>query len=120
MLKKIRLELARTPDRPDGDPDVAYEIVAPLDSSGHLDAEGWRAHRADCRVAHFRPGRPVETGVLLHRPGGAWAISYRPGEEDNEALFKLDRHLLKPGEYVSIAGHDGAALPYKVASVETV
>jgi len=51
MLKKIRLELGRTPDRPEGDPNVAYEIVAPLERSGHLDAEAWKSHRADCIVA---------------------------------------------------------------------
>lgn len=118
MLKKIRLELGRTPERPEGDPSIAYEIVAPLDRTGHLDAEAWRQQRDKCRVAHLQPGRPVETGVLLHRPGNVWAFSYRPGEEDNEPLFKLDHHQFKAGEYVSITGHDGKQRPFKVVSVE--
>ncbi len=117
MLKKIRLELGRTPDRPEGDPNVAYEIVAPLDRSGHLDAEAWKTHRADCIIAHLRPGLPVEKGALLHRRGNVWAFSYRPGTEDDEPLFKLDSHQFVVGEYVSITGHDGAQKPYKVVSV---
>jgi len=118
MLKKIRLELARTPERPEGDPNVAYEIVAPLDRNGRLDGEAWRSHRAHCVVAHLRPGLPVEQGALLHRPGNVWAFSYRPGEEDDEPLFKLDQHMFKAGEYVSITGHDGKQRPFKVVSVE--
>ena len=117
MLKKIRLELGRTPNRPEGDPSVAYEIVAPLDRSGHLDAEAWRTQRANCVVAHLRPGLPVEKGTLLHRAGNVWAFSYRPGPDDDEPLFKLASHQFRPGEYVSITGHDGAQQPYKVVSV---
>ena len=118
MLKKIRLELGRTPEQPDGDPNVAYEIVAPLDRSGHLDAEAWRSHRDRCVVVHLRPGLPVEQGVLLHRSGNVWAFSYRPGEEDNEPLFKLDHHKFKSGEYISITGHDGKQRPFRVVSVD--
>ena len=37
-LKRIRLELARTPDFPNGSGQHGYEFVAPLDDKGHLDS----------------------------------------------------------------------------------
>ena len=39
-LKKVRLELARCAEYPEGSPDVGYEIVAPLNLDGHIDLKG--------------------------------------------------------------------------------
>ena len=50
MLQRITLNLARTMDHPDGSAGIGYELVAPLDNDGRLDAEGWRTRRKECRV----------------------------------------------------------------------
>ena len=92
-LKHIRLELARTKDRPDGDARCGYEFAAPLDAAGHFDAEGWKAGKALCSVRRFWHGA------------------------DDEPIFKFDRHTFVPGEYVTITEHDGVARPFKVVSV---
>ena len=42
MLSRIRLELARTKDTPEGDPAHGYEFIAPLGADGHIDAEAWK------------------------------------------------------------------------------
>ena len=114
---KIRLELARTPEFPDGSRQRGYEFVAPLDESGHLDIEEWKRHRKKCTVRRFWEGEDDETGLLIHTPRGVWAFSYAPGEDDDEPVFRFDTHVFREGEYVSITEHDGVTRPFKVVSV---
>jgi hypothetical protein len=116
-LKRIRLELARTPDFPDGSPSRGYEFVAPLDGRGHLDSSAWREARAVCTVRRFWNGTPDEHGVLIHRKDGRWAFSYAPGDDDDEPIFKFDKHLFTVGEYVTVTEHDGVARPFRVIDV---
>ena len=118
-LKKIRLELARDPDFPEGSARHGYEFVAPLAADGHIDAEGWRQHRADCRVRRFWNGEPDEAGHLLHRRGGSWAFHYDlEGDPDvDEPGYRFDSHAFKEGEYVSITERDGKLRTFRVASV---
>jgi hypothetical protein len=117
VLQSIRLELARTPSDPDGDGECGYEFIAPLDEHGRLDAAAWRANRARCSVRRFWRGEADETGELLHTRGGKWVFSYAPGTEDDEPIFRFDRHSFVPGEYVSITEHDGVTRPFRVVSV---
>jgi len=119
MLRKFRLELARTPERPDGDAQCGYEFVAPVDPKGHFDIEVWRANREKCVVRRFWRNADDEHGHLLHTRGGRWVFSYdEDSEDDDEPIFKLGAHLLREGEYVSITEHDGIMRPFKVVSVK--
>jgi hypothetical protein len=115
-LKHIRLELARTKDKPDGDPACGYEFAAPLDAAGHFDAEGWKKDKSLCTVRRFWRGETDERGLLLHAHG-RWVFSYAKGDADDEPIFRFDRHSFVPGEYVTITEHDGEARPFKVVSV---
>jgi hypothetical protein len=115
-LKHIRLELARTKDRPDGDSRCGYEFAAPLDAAGHFDAETWKAEKARCTVRRFWAGAEDERGLLVHARG-RWVFSYAIGDADDEPIFKFDSHAFVPGEYVTITEHDGVARPFKVVSV---
>ena len=74
QFRQFRLALAREPDHPEGDAEVAYIIVAPLNSEDRIDAGLWREHRDACRVVRQRPDRPDQHGHLVHRPGGGWAF----------------------------------------------
>lgn len=59
MLRRIRLELARTPEFPEGSHAHGYELVAPLTADGHLDTEAWQANRQIATVHRFwRGGEP--------------------------------------------------------------
>jgi hypothetical protein len=116
-LQTIRLELARTEEFPEGSAEFGYEFKAPLKGDGHIDADAWRAVKAQCTVRHFRPGEEDERGVLIRPQGRIWAFSYAPGEDDDEPFFRFESHAFKEGEYVSITGHDGKRLPFKVVSV---
>ena len=116
-LKRIRLELARTPDFPDGSPTHGYEFIAPLDARGHLDSASWPNAKAVCTVRRFWDGSPDEHGTLIQRRNGSWAFSYGPGEDDDEPIFRFDRHLFVAGEYITITEHDGVARPFRVVDI---
>lgn len=120
-LQSIRLNLARTPEFPDGSNRHGYKFTAPLDPDGHLDAELWKKHREECRVVRFWGDEEEDIGHLVHRPGGSWGFTYDlQGDEDDEAGFKLQSHRFVPGEYVSIRDDDGKLHPFIVVTVEDV
>ncbi len=117
-MRKIRLELARCHDFPEGSAIHGYEFTAPLDHEGHFDPAGWKAARKNCTVRRFWGAEPEEKGVLIHTRGKNWAFSYVPNEtEDDEPIFKFDRHTFRAREYVSITEHDGVQRTFRVASV---
>jgi hypothetical protein len=123
VLKRIRLNLARSKEFPSGSARHGYEFVAPLDADGHIDVELWRKHRDHCRVRRFWEGEPDEVGRLVHRPGGAgharWVFDYEGvAEEDDEAGYRFGAHAFRPGEYVSIRDEDGEMHTFQVVSVE--
>lgn len=124
-LSRIVLHLARSREFPNGSAQHGYEIIAPLDSSGHLDAEAWKAVRDQCRVRRFWAGAPDREAILVHRAGGAegatWLIDYdRSSELDHEAGYRLGGHVLAEKEYVSIRDEDGDLHTFKVVSVDPV
>jgi len=117
-VKKIRLELARTKGFPEGSSHHGYEFVAPLTADGHLDEAAWKAHKAECTVRRFWADEDDEHGHLVH-VRGRWLFDYDgTSDEEDEPIFKLDRHTLVEGEYITITEHDGEMLPFKVVKVK--
>ncbi|MFO1032577.1 MAG: hypothetical protein U1E15_00190 [Hyphomicrobiales bacterium] len=123
MLFKIRLELARTKDHPDGAHDIGYEFAAPLTSEGRIDSAAWQKERGHCRVRRFRRGEADDVGHLMHRPGGgrggSWAFHYDIASdgEDDEAGYRFADHVFRVGEYVSVR-EDDELVTYHVTRVE--
>jgi len=64
VLKRIRLELARSKEFPMGSANQGYEFATPLDSL-------WQKYREHCGVRRFWSGADEEIGRLAHKPGGA-------------------------------------------------
>jgi hypothetical protein len=121
-FKRIRLNLARSKEFPNGSERHGYEFVAPLDATGHIDPTAWRSHRKQCGVRRFW-GDEEELGHLVHKPGGnegsRWVFDYDDtAEEDDEAGYRFAAHAFTPGEYVSIRDEDGAMHTFQVVSVE--
>lgn len=117
-LKQVRLELARDHDHPNGSREHGYDLIAPLDEQGHLDAAEWKKNRDRCRVRRFWAGEPNEIGHLVHRPGGTWAFDYNPkSKSDDKSGFKFDKHRFVPGEYVSLTEHDGVLRTFFIKAV---
>jgi hypothetical protein len=53
--------------------------------------------------------------------GKGWRFDYDSSDDsDDEPFFRLDRHPLTPGAYVSITEHDGEQRPFKVVSVTPI
>jgi hypothetical protein len=116
-LYRVRLELGRSKEAPQGDPLHAYVLVAPLDAKGHLDAAGWKTDRERCIVERIVHGAVEQRGHLAH-VGQGWHFDYDASQrDDDEPLYKLDRHEIRQGEYVSVTEHDGVLRTFKVAAV---
>jgi hypothetical protein len=122
-FKRIRLNLARSKEFPQGSPRHGYEFVAPLDAKGHIDVAVWKQHRDHCRVRRFWEGEDDELGFLVHRPGGPeharWVFDYdQTADDDDESGYRFGAHPFRPGEYVSIRNEDGEMHTFQVATVE--
>ncbi len=119
-LMNIRLELGRTSNAPEGNRRHGYEFIAPLDRHGHLDAAEWRAKKDRCGVRCFRPLQADRKGMLRH-VGRGWKFDYILDQaDDDEPIFRLDRHIIAPGFYVSITEEDGVQRPFKITTVTPV
>ena len=124
QFKRIRLNLARSKEFPQGSERHGYEFVAPLDDKGHIDVALWRANREHCGVRRFWEGEEDEHGFLVHKPGGPeqarWVFDYdATAEDDDEAGYRFGIHAFRPGEYVSIRNEDGETHTFQVVSVES-
>jgi hypothetical protein len=116
-LMTISLTLARTPEFPNGSAGHGYEFVAPLTDDGHIDAAEWRSAKAHRTVRRFWGSEGDKSGMLRH-VGQGWRFDYDDRDDaDDEPFFKLDRHPLVPGVYVSVTEQDGVQRAFRVAAV---
>ncbi|MDI1267343.1 MAG: hypothetical protein PS018_29180 [bacterium] len=117
QFRQIRLVLAREPGHPEGDREVAYIFVAPVDAEGRIDPKIWRAHREACRVSRQRPGEQDQLGHLVRRSGGGWNFHY-DGEArlPDDIGFNFADERFVAGEYVSISER-GKMHTYRVTTV---
>ena len=115
--KFIRLELARTPDFPEGSASRSYLLRLPLDEQGTVDGGTLEQEPGRATVRRFWPSEPDMTGYVIRTPTG-WAFSYEPGEADDERLFHLETHPFTIGGYVTVTEPDGRRLPFRVASLQ--
>ena len=123
-FKRIRLELARSKEFPNGSPNHGYEFIAPLDSDAHIDAVLWQKYRENCRVSRFW-GDGEEIGYLVHKPGGPeharWVFDYhKTTHHEDEYGYRFGTHTFRFGEYVSIQDEAGELHTFRVVSVALV
>ena len=117
QFRHLRIALAREPGRPDGDDDVAYIFIAPVDTEGRIDPKLWRAHREACRVARQRPNQADQLGYLVHHAGGAWVFHYDDDANlPDEAGYHFADERFVVSEYVSI-NERGKMHTYRVTTV---
>ncbi|MBX6369498.1 MAG: hypothetical protein IRZ04_16050, partial [Rhodospirillales bacterium] len=87
-LKRVRLELARSPEFPEGSSRHGYEFVLPLTEEGKLDRAAWEKAPEVCTVHRFWEGEGDNVGTLIRTGRGRWAFSYVPGESDDEPIHR--------------------------------
>ena len=84
------------------------------------DAAAWKAVKDRCTVERIVKNVAEEKGHLVH-VGQGWHFDYKGGtRDDDEPLYKLDRHVLKVGEYVSVTEHDGVLRTFRVVSASAL
>lgn len=115
--KIIRLELARTPEYPEGSSAHAYVLRLPIDDNGMLEKHILLDPEQEPVVRRFWPGEADREGVVIPK-GRGWVFSYAPGETDDEALFHLENHPIAVGQYLTITEANGEKLPFKVTSCQ--
>ena len=117
QFRQIRIALAREPSHPEGDNEVAYILVAPVDADGRIDPKLWKKHPEACRVARQRPDEQDQLGHLVHRPGGGWQFHY-DGEANlaDEIGYHFADERFVVGEYVSLSER-GKMHTYRVTTV---
>src|ERR1700686_3074633 len=118
MLKRVRLELARSPEFSDGSTRAGPEGVMPLHEGGRIDRRTWETAPEVCTVHRFWEGDDDLVGELVHPARDIWAFSYFPGDEDNEMIHRLEDHVCRPGEYLSVRATDGEMRAFRIVLVE--
>jgi hypothetical protein len=122
MLQHIALHLARSSEFPEGSAEQRYEIVAPVDASGHLDPREWRKFRTQCRVRRFSPEESDRLGVLLHHAGGSgvatWRLHY-DGQCEEKGVH-LETRRFAEGEYLSLRDEEGRLNTFKIDRMRPV
>lgn len=117
-LYRVHMVLARNDEFPEGSSAHGYDFVVPLDQGKKLDPVAWKSHTKDCIVHRFWVREDDRRGRLRHA-GSSWFIDYDEKiEGDEEPFFKLDRHEVKPGEYLSVTEPDGETRTFRIVSVE--
>lgn len=115
---RVRVELARSHDFPEGSNRHGYEFTLPLDKAGRLDIKVYDRTPELCTVHRFWEGEDDATGEIIRSGRGRWVFSYDPGEGDDEAIPRLREHVFRPGEYLAVREPDGAEQTFRVVLVE--
>ena len=69
-------------------------------------------------MRRFWEHEPDEQGTLRH-VGLGWHFHYDGQDvDDDEPLFKLDRHSIVENEYLSVTEHDGVLRTFRVVQVK--
>jgi len=113
-LMRIRLELARSAEFPEGSNRHGYELVLPLDATGRLDQRAYRNAPELCTVHRFWEGEGDSIGVLRHRGNGPWLFSFDSAEVGAEPIPRLVDHSFREGDYVSVSEADGRVHTFRV------
>lgn len=117
-LKRVRMELARNKDFPEGSPNHGYEATIPLTATHAFDPEAWEADALVCTAVKFATGTDDEHGQLVRTEAGPWAFSYELGETDDEPIHRLEAHVFEPDEYVTVTDIGGEEHVYRIKTVE--
>ncbi len=123
MFHRISLRRAPSPRYPAGRDDDGFEIVAPLDGEGRLDAAGLEGKEHLCRVERFAPGEARRHGGLVHRAGrgrrrAAWEFDHDVGGELHAGELANARFAI--GAVVTLRDRRGAKRQFRVARLEPV
>jgi len=114
---RVRLELARNREFPEGSHRHGYEFILPLDDAGRLDQASYRKTPELCTVHRFWAGSEDLVGTLHHTGRGQWMFSYHLGEMADEPIPRFAEHRFREGEYIGVREPDGSEHTFRIALV---
>lgn len=117
-LKRVRMELARSKEFPDGSANHGYEFNLPLTDDDRFDPAAWKGDSQLCTVVKFAPREDDSHGQIVRTEDGDWAFSYERGDWDDEHVFRMEAHAFNPGEYIAVTDAHEEEHVYKVSLVE--
>lgn len=113
--KTIHLELARTPEFPEGSAAHAYVLRFPIDDNRFIKQSAMK-HPSESPALHgLWPIKPNKTGVVMSRRARR-AFSYEVGDTGDEGIFHLEHHPIMLGNYLTITEVAAKRLPFKVVN----
>lgn len=115
----VRLELANTPEFPDGSVGRAYLLHVPIDNDGLIDAHECERHVEMATVRRFWPNEADRAGYLLPTSRG-WAFAYRQSDADDQRLDYLGNGRFVVGNNLTITDPVGTRLPFRVSDVTPI
>jgi hypothetical protein len=114
--KKIRLELARTPDFPGGSVGRAFLLSLPLQDDGSVDWDEVSAQPSRATVQRFWASEPDRRGRLSRSDDG-WLL--KENADGRAPTFRMPPQQLTAGQQIAVIGADGRSLPFQVVSIKT-
>jgi hypothetical protein len=112
-LVRVAAVLMRAPALPAGDIGQTLAFIAGLTPDGRLDEQSYRETADYWRAEGSVPGAPAVIGrIVMDRE---WGLRPGPGEED--PIWRLTAHSVRPGEYITLFRPDGAELVFRVVNV---
>ncbi len=115
---RVRFELARSQEFPEGSHRHGYEFVLPLDATAHLDRAAYRQAPELCTVHRFWDGSEDLIGTVHHASHDRWMFSFHPGEMADEPIPHFADHLFREGEYATVRETLGGDHTFRIALVE--
>lgn len=115
---RIRLELARGRDYPDGSARHGYVFVLALDGAGRIDEATYRAAPELCTLHRFWDSEGDAVGQIVRNRAHRWAFSFHAGREDDEPVPHLSEHVFRDGEYLAVRAADGAEHVFRIVSIK--
>lgn len=113
LWKRIRLELAGSPEFPDGSASRAYMLCLPLDGDGMINDGELHAAPRMATIRRYWPSQPDRAGYV-QREGDGWRFSCFPVVGPEGRRIHLENRPLCLGELVTLTEPDGSRLLFRV------
>ena len=117
VWSRVRLELARSHDYPEGSSRHGYVIVLPLDENGRIDEASVRKAPEACTLHRFWEGEGDAVGQVVRRSPRRWVFAYHADRADDEPVLHLAEHSFRVGAYLGVREANGKEHALRIVAV---
>ena len=118
VWSRVRLELARSHEFPEGSTRHGYIAVLPLDEAGRIDITVYRKAPELCTLHRFWEGEGDAVGQIVLRGPKRWAFAYHADRADDEPVPHLSEHVFRKDQYLAVREASGREHVLRIVSVE--